>query len=310
MGLVVVLVRVGFRVLFGDGGGGLGDVAVSLPGLTLPWAGGLTLLGDITWQALLAGLYDGMRLATLIICIGAANSLADPKRLLASVPNALHDLGTVLVVAVSVFPQLAESVLRVRRARRLRGGPHRGRHAVRGIIVPVLTDALDRSLVLAGAMESRGYGRHGREGTPAARRATLGLSLAGVGLVAVGAYGTLDLTAPRLLAMPAVLVGLLLCLGALWLGGRSVRTTRYRRDPFGPVAVVVALCGAATALLVARDAELAHPSLVPLEMPRLGAWQLLALLAASAPAWCTPPTPLPHEARPPARAEVVEEGVR
>ena len=37
----------------------------------------------------------------------------------------------------------------------------RGRHAVRGIAMPVLHDALDRSFQLAAAMDSRGYGRSG-----------------------------------------------------------------------------------------------------------------------------------------------------
>ena len=68
------------------------------------------------------GLYDGLRLATIVICVGAANSLANPKRLLRSVPPALYEIGTALVVAVTVLPQLADSVRRVRAAQRLRGG--------------------------------------------------------------------------------------------------------------------------------------------------------------------------------------------
>ena len=118
----------------------------------------------MTAESLLAGLYDGMRLAAVIICVGAANSLANPRRLLASLPSALYEVGTAVVIALSLFPQLAESVQRVRRARRLRGDPGRGIGALRRIVVPVLEDALERSLSLAASMDARGYGRSGELG--------------------------------------------------------------------------------------------------------------------------------------------------
>src|SRR4029077_12475919 len=149
LGLVVVLFRVVFRVLFGGFGP---TVLFTLPTIALPDAmAGIQLLGAVSAEALLAAFYDGLRLATMIICVGAANSLANPKRLLASVPPALAEIGTVLVVSVSVFPQLAESTIRVKQARALRAGHRRGRKALRGIVIPVLADALDRSLLLAAA---------------------------------------------------------------------------------------------------------------------------------------------------------------
>ena len=85
---LTVVLRVVFRILFG--GQEVGHVLLALPEVPLPdWAAGVRLLGPVTSEALLAGLYDGMRLAAIIVCVGAANSLANPKRLLASVPPAL-----------------------------------------------------------------------------------------------------------------------------------------------------------------------------------------------------------------------------
>jgi len=157
---IVVASRVLFRVVFGGGGGEV--VLVTLPELPLPAvAAGIRLFGPVTAEELLSGLYDGLRLATMLLCLGAANALANPKRLLKAVPAALYEAGTAVVVALSVAPQLAESVLRVRRARRLRGGDGRGIRALRAILLPVLADALDRSLALAAAMDSRGYARTG-----------------------------------------------------------------------------------------------------------------------------------------------------
>src|SRR5690625_845361 len=99
-------------------------------------------------ENVLGGPYEGLQLATLIMSVDAANALANPTRLRKAVPGGLSEIGTAVVVALSVFPQLAESVVQVRRARRLRGTAGRGVHAVRGIMVPVLEDALDRSLSL------------------------------------------------------------------------------------------------------------------------------------------------------------------
>ncbi len=110
-------------------------------------------------------------------------------------PGALYELGVAVTVSLSVAPQLVQSVQRVHRARRLRAGQTKGLRALRGIVVPVLEDALERSLRLAAAMDSRGYGRAGTA-TPRSRRATGALMLLGMCGLCAGAYGLLDATAP------------------------------------------------------------------------------------------------------------------
>src|SRR4051812_24904430 len=100
LGLVVVLVRVLFRVLFAAGYGE--TVVLDLPAVPLPdWVAGITLLGPVTLEAVLSGLYDGLRLATIIVCVGAANSLANPRPPVAALPPALHQGGAAVRVAVS-----------------------------------------------------------------------------------------------------------------------------------------------------------------------------------------------------------------
>ena len=101
-GVIVVVLRVVFRVIFG--GGRASTVLVPLPEIQLPeLAAGIQLFGDVTAEALLGGFYDGLRLGTMLICLGAANALANPRRLLRSMPPALHEVSTaVVVVAVGV----------------------------------------------------------------------------------------------------------------------------------------------------------------------------------------------------------------
>lgn len=286
LGAVVVLLRVFFRILFGSGYGE--TVLVDLPVVPLPdWAAGITLLGPVTGESLLAGAYDGMRLATVIICVGAANSLADPRKLLASLPAALYEVGTAVVIAFSLFPQLAESVQRVRRARRLRGETGRGIRALRRIIVPVLEDALDRSVALAASMDARGYGRSGPQ---VHRRVTGAFLLLGLLGLVVGSYAYLDTTAPRVLAWPMLAVGLALAAGGFLAAGRGVTRTRYRPPRWLAADVATAVTGLVAAVLMtvaARDFVVALPD--PATLPPVSPLALLACLVGLVPALAAPP---------------------
>ncbi len=244
---VIVVMRVLFRVLLGGADGGL--VLLDLPEIPLPdWVLGLHLLGPVTREALLAGLYDGLRLGTIVVCVGAANALANPKRLLRSVPAALHEVGTALVVAVTVLPQLVDSARRVRAAQALRAGDTRRTGRLRRFLVPVLEDALERSLRLAAGMDTRGYGRSGGA-SPAERRLTGGLMLLGLCGVCVGVYAGLDHTAPRVLATPMLVLGVAAAVAGLALAGRRVGRTRYRPDPWRWPEVAVMASGVATGVV-------------------------------------------------------------
>ncbi len=293
----VVVMRVLFRVLFNGNGP---TVLFSFPQIRLPAVmAGIQLLGPISAESLLSGLYDGLRLASMIVCVGAANALANPKRLLASVPGALYEIGTVLVVSLSVFPQLAESVQRVHRAKALRSGPRRGRRWLRGILIPVLADALDRSLRLAAAMDSRGYGR--RAGVPVAvRRVTSGLLLLGVLALFVGVYATLDGATPRYLAGPMLGAGAVIAAAALRMAGLRAPRTRYRPDRWRVAELLVVACGlvAAGSLFFTStyDPAVLYPSLYPIAWPTLSMIPLIGVLVAALPAIATPPPPDPDGA--------------
>jgi energy-coupling factor transport system permease protein len=292
---VIIGFRVGFRIGFG---GGPGDqVLITLPQIPLPeWAAGIRLLGPVGVEQLLAGFYDGLRLATMLICLGAANALANPKRLLRAVPGALYEVGTAVVVALSVAPQLVESVLRVRRARRLRGAGQRGFRALRGIAMPVLQDALERSLALAAAMDSRGYGRRGTA-SRGFRAATGLLVLGGLVGTGVGLYGLLDGTAPGVFGGPLLVAGLLVAGTGFLLGGRLVHRTVYRPDRWRLPEFAVVGCGvAAAAGMYLTGAGLVdpgalHPPLRPPAWPPLPVLPAAGILIAALPAWLAPPPP-------------------
>ncbi len=304
VGVLIVAIRVLLRILLG--GDDAGRVLFTLPELPLPaWMAGVRLGGAVTAEAMAAATVDGLRLATIVICIGAANSLANPKRMLRVLPNALYEIGASVTVALSLAPQLAEGVVRVRRAQRLRGGSTGGRRSIRRVLVPVLEDALDRSIALAAAMDARGYGRTAGE-SPARRRATAALLIGGLIGACVGMYGMLDASSAATVGAPALVAGLALMSLGLVLAGRRTRHSRYRPDPWLGVEWTVTACAAIGLALVvvggAIDPAAMHLSIAPLAWPAFAVLPSLGILAAALPAVLAPMPPLraAAEARVPA----------
>jgi energy-coupling factor transport system permease protein len=156
----------------------------------------------------------------------------------------------------------------------------------------VLVDALDRSLALAAAMDSRGYGR--TAGVPRAVRLGTGtLVIAGLLGICVGVYGLLDGTSPDWLGLPMLLLGLVVAGVGLPLAGRRVHRSVYRPDLWRLTETVVAGSGlAAAAVLVftsAVDPGNLYPSLQPLSWPGLPLAGAVGVLVAVLPAWVAPP---------------------
>jgi energy-coupling factor transport system permease protein len=288
LGVAIVVVRVLFRILLGGGDGG--QVLLHLPEIPLPhWTLGLRLLGPVTQESLLAGLYDGLRLAAIVICVGSANALANPKRLLRSVPPALYEIGSALVVAVTVLPQLADSVRRVRAAQLLRGGDTGRVRGLRRLLIPVLEDALERSLALAAGMDTRGYGRTSGA-TSRERRTTGGLMLLGLGAVAVGVYGGLDRTTPAWLGRPMLLLGVVVSFVAVRAAGRRVVRSRYRPDRWRWPELVVAASGVVVGVagwwISRHQLTVAYPSLSV--APTVSVLALLTVVVGVLGALCSP----------------------
>jgi len=337
---VVIVIRVAFSVVFAAGPSAGDHILFRLPAVPVPsWYAGVRIGGPVSAETVLAAAVDGVRLACLLCCIGAANTLANPKRALRVLPGALYELGAAVTVALSLAPQLVESVARVRAARRLRGagGPRwsgrgaawtddrgapatreegrrhsrgQGRRAgprrsggsggsssrattvLRGVAIPVLHDALDRSLRLAAAMDARGYGRTGRAG-PATRRLTAALMLTGLAGLCLGGYELLDPTVPHPVGLGGFAAGSMLCVAGLVLGGRRVARSRYRPDPWRWPEWVVTASGIASAVVLSLnlgyDPAALNPGFHPLQWPTLPVLPAIAILVAAIAAVAAPP---------------------
>ncbi|MFV0406855.1 MAG: energy-coupling factor transporter transmembrane component T [Propioniciclava sp.] len=293
---VIIGIRMVFQIILGAGTGS--TVWFTLPELTLPdWAAGVRLGGPVTAESLVYAFNDALRLGVLLFCLGAANALANPRQALRNVPAALYEFSVAVVIALSVAPQLIESTQRIRRARQLRGGAVTSRRAVRAVIIPVLADAVDRSLLLAAGMEARGFGRT-REGRRPSGTATA-LVLGSMMAVVLGTYGLLSSATSLTWALPALTLGLVGSIAGLRAAGRGLRVTRYRPQPWrrADTGVIVAgLIAFGTAVLAnvggMTAAGLAwHPPTDPLTWPTLHPWMLAVLGGGLAPVALIPTPP-------------------
>jgi energy-coupling factor transport system permease protein len=291
LGLLVIAIRVAFQAVFGAHVGG-SIVLIRLPEVELPsWSANLKLGGPITLEAVLLAFYDGLRLAVILACLGAANALADARRLLRSVPGALYEAGVALVVAMTFAPRLVEDAARIRRAHRLRGRDARGVREIGRVAMPVLEGSLERALALAAAMDSRGFGR---VATLPLRRRRLAAGLVITGLlgVCIGLYGLLGGSGTAWSGPGLLGLGLCLAVGGFVLAGRGSERTRYRPDPWAVPEWLVAGSGAVVATTFAVAASAGVPGMnmlvVPLVVPSVPLLPLAGALVAMLPAWVAP----------------------
>ncbi|WP_278259139.1 energy-coupling factor transporter transmembrane protein EcfT [Nocardioides convexus] len=295
LGVVLVVIRIVFRVLLG--GDVPGHVLFTLPSVPLPdWVAGIDLLGpftreeparrDLRGTAPLDPGHRGRRRQRAgqpqaADEVAAARPLRDRhgddgrhQRAAAGSPTAPPGCG----------PRSS-----------LRGGAEGRVRGLRRVLVPVLEDAFERSLALAAGMDARGYGRSGAA-TPAQRRTTGGLMVAGLLGVVVGVYAFLDASAPRLLALPMLLLGTVVALAGFVSAGRRVERTRYRPDRWRPAEIAVALSGLATGAglwAVQRwEPDVAYPGVAG--VPAISPLALVAVLVAVLPVWVAPPPLTAH----------------
>jgi energy-coupling factor transport system permease protein len=292
LSLLVIVVRILFQALLSTGAQGP-TVLFTLPSLPMPAGSGLKLGGEVSLEAVLRAFYEGLQLATILCCVGAANALGSARRLLRYVPGALYEVGVACVIALTFAPQLVTDAARVRSAHRLRGRNGTGPRSLRRLAMPVLEGALERSVDLAAAMDSRGYGRT-TDDSRVSRRVTGVLVFGGLLGICVGIYGLLDGTTSAWLGLPMLAFGMAVAAGGLHLGGRRTGRTRYRPDPWALPEWLVTASGVVAATAVFLDVRL-HPEDFFLAsvtaVPPVPVLAVAGILVGVLPAFVAPPLP-------------------
>lgn len=292
LALVIIAIRIVFQAVLSSGSQGP-TVLLMLPEIPVSSGTGIKLGGVISLEAVLRAFYEGLQLATILCCIGAANSLGSARRLLRYVPGALYEIGVACVIALTFAPQLVTDAIRVRSAHRLRGQSSRGLGSLKRLAMPVLEGALERSIELAAAMDSRGYGRT-TDASRVSRRLTGVLVFGGLLGVCVGVYGLLAGTSVGWVGMPMLVAGCLLAAVGMYFGGRRTGRTKYRPDPWALPEWLVTGCGLAAAVSMFVTVETDPASLFMASVtniPPVPVLPIVGILVAMLPALLAPPLP-------------------
>ena len=159
IGLVVIGLRLVLS-LVAVGGFTYGTTPLGrLPVVALPWwLGGLALGGPFTLEMLASGIVGGVQLLTLLALFGAFNAVADHYGLLRRAPSFLGGIGLVLTIGLAFVPQTLGQLGAIRESQRVRGHRFRTWRDALPLLVPLISGGMERSLQLAEAMDSRGYG--------------------------------------------------------------------------------------------------------------------------------------------------------
>ncbi|HEU4511576.1 MAG TPA: energy-coupling factor transporter transmembrane component T [Nocardioidaceae bacterium] len=291
LALLVIAIRIVFQSLLSSGSQGP-TVLFTLPEIPVPGSTGIKLGGEVSLEAVLRAFYEGLQLAVILVCVGAANSLGSARRLLRSVPGALYEVGVAIVIALTFAPQLVTDAARVRAAHRLRGQSG-GLRSVKRLAMPVLEGALERSVELAAAMDSRGYGRT-TASTPHARRVAGLFTLGGLVGLCVGVYGLLSGTSADWMGLPMLLAGSALAVAGVHVGGRNTGRTTYRPDPWALPEWLVAGSGLVAAVTMFVTVEVWPETLVLAgitAVPPVPVLATVGILTAMLPAILAPPLP-------------------
>ena len=219
---VALILRMAIAIIFSVPG--QGKVLFTLPRIRLPeWLAGIILGGEVTQARLQFVLLESLTIFALVISIAAASSLANPKQTLRALPGILHEAGVALVIATTLIPHFATSIKRIKNARALRGDT--SRFAFKKTLVPLFEETLERALILAESMESRGYGYKGKS-----KLSNLPTWLLFAGLLAL-LFSVIQLVTGSNYRLSLLSAALLLGLG-LVIGNSQNSRSRYRPIPW------------------------------------------------------------------------------
>jgi energy-coupling factor transport system permease protein len=223
-----------------------------LPELTLPgWLASVTFGGTVTAESTAYAASRAVGIMAIVLMVCAFNGAIDHFRLLKLVPPGLAQLGIVVTVALLLLPETVARATALREARLLRG--HRGGvRAYTSLLIPLLAEALERSVQRAESLDARGFGRLDAGSSATASVLTVGF----VAIAASAAFGSYYSSHHGLLMTVAVAASGA-ALVAVWRQGSANAAVRMRRLPLSTrdIAVLAAALAGASVFVILRATE-------------------------------------------------------
>lgn len=157
------------------------DVVISLPS-SWPLVG-----GNLTLETLAFGADLGLGLAAALLAVAPLSFVLEPHDVVDAMPDPLERTGIAVATSLNLVSGFGRTFAAVRDAQLMRGWRPRGLRSWNEVLVPVVLTAIEDSVLLAEAMEARGFGAGRRTSYSAARWSArdLAVVLASVGSAAL-----------------------------------------------------------------------------------------------------------------------------
>ncbi len=114
--------------------------------------------GRWTLESIAYGLNTALGLAAAVLVVAPLSYVIEPHELVDALPRPVERAGIVVAAALNLVPGIGRSFRQVRDAQAMRGWRPTGLRSWSEVIVPVALTAVEGSLELAEAMESRAFG--------------------------------------------------------------------------------------------------------------------------------------------------------
>jgi energy-coupling factor transport system permease protein len=114
--------------------------------------------GPWTLESIAYGFDAALGLAAAVLVVAPLSYVLEPAELVDALPKFLERAGIVVAAALNLVPGIGRSFGQVRDAQTMRGWRPAGVRSWADVIVPVAITAVEGSLELAEAMESRAFG--------------------------------------------------------------------------------------------------------------------------------------------------------
>jgi energy-coupling factor transport system permease protein len=128
------------------------DVVVRLPS-DWPLVG-----GPLTLESLAYGGALGLGLVAALLAVAPLSLVLEPHDVVDAMPGSLERTGIAVATSLNLVGGLGRTFTAVRDAQRMRGWRPRGLRSWNEVLVPVVLTAIEDSVLLAEAMEARGFG--------------------------------------------------------------------------------------------------------------------------------------------------------
>jgi energy-coupling factor transporter transmembrane protein EcfT len=114
--------------------------------------------GPVTIESIAFGFAVGLGLTAALVAVAPLSLILESHDIVDALPRPLERTGIALATAMNLVSGLGRTFTAVRDAQRMRGWRPRGIRSWNEVMVPVVLTAIEDSVLLAEAMESRGFG--------------------------------------------------------------------------------------------------------------------------------------------------------